>query len=342
MTENTQSQRHEKELAERRIRGGLPLLAPARLRQLRRARRPDRHHAAGPRGPAAMDLPGPLPPRPLLLHAPAGAGGAAARDLHRLAPARDVGRGRGRPVLRPPVGLPPLGALRDLRRVRGSSRRGGRLRGPETRRRRARRRGARQDRRPGPAPARARGDRSRRLRRDLRPARPLPVDRDRLRADRVPRRTDLAAGILRGPPASTIGRIRPRFRAEPGSNRGGAPLVAARAQDRRGRSLSLERSLPRPGPLARLVESPCSPVPLLHAGGLRDFRGRVRGPRLCPAGGRPVLSLDHAASGDRRSGPGRNDARPSHHGAPVRGLHDGLEPDRGDEPPRERFSRRLP
>src|SRR6266511_5956001 len=47
------------------------------------------------------------------LHAPARAGSAAARDLHRLAPARNVGRGHGRRVFRPPIGLHPLGALRD-------------------------------------------------------------------------------------------------------------------------------------------------------------------------------------------------------------------------------------
>ena len=49
------------------------------------------------------------------------------------------------------------------------------------------------------------------------------------------------------------------------------------------------------GSVARLVEPPRLAVPLLHAGGVRDLRRRVRGPRLRHAGGRPVLPLDHAA-----------------------------------------------
>ena len=123
------------------------------------------------------------------------------------------------------------------------SRRGGHLRGPETRRRRARRRGARQDRRSRPAPARARRDRRRRLRRDLLPARALPVDRNRRRADRFLRRPDLAPGILRRPTASRPGGGRPGFGAEPGSNRGGPPFVG-RARSESARPVSSSGALP--------------------------------------------------------------------------------------------------
>ena len=75
-----------------------------------------------------------------------------------------------------------------------TSRSRGHLRGLETRRRRARRRRAAQDRGSRPAPARSRRDRGRRLRGDLHSARAIPVDRVRLRADRISRRAGSGRG----------------------------------------------------------------------------------------------------------------------------------------------------
>ena len=72
-------------------RRGVPLLAEARLRELRRTRGPDRDHASRSRRPEALDLRAALPARAQLLHGAAGSGGAAARDLHRLAAC--IGRG---------------------------------------------------------------------------------------------------------------------------------------------------------------------------------------------------------------------------------------------------------
>src|SRR6267154_52642 len=76
---------------------GPALLAEARLYQLWRAGGTDCHHADGARRPEEMDRPGAFSPRAQLLHAAARAGGAAARDLLRLAVApcpRRAGRGR--------------------------------------------------------------------------------------------------------------------------------------------------------------------------------------------------------------------------------------------------------
>ena len=81
----------------------VPLLAPPRLHQLRRARRPDRDHASRTGRRAALDLGGALPARAQLLHGAAGAGGTAARDLHRLAHAPDLGRHRRRRAVRAAV-----------------------------------------------------------------------------------------------------------------------------------------------------------------------------------------------------------------------------------------------
>ena len=91
---------------------------------------------------------------PQLLHAAAGSGSAAARDLHRLAHAPHGGRDRRRRVLRHPVGLHPARAVLHLRRLRrgaGGRRRARRL---QAGRGRDRRRGGDEDRRAGAQAAR--------------------------------------------------------------------------------------------------------------------------------------------------------------------------------------------
>ena len=97
----------------------VPLLAEARIHQLRRADRADRDHARGAGGKEALDQRGALSSRAELLHVAARTRGAAARNVCRLAAAQDVrwcGRGR---ALRHPVDVHPVGAelrLCDLRR----------------------------------------------------------------------------------------------------------------------------------------------------------------------------------------------------------------------------------
>src|SRR2546427_2440455 len=66
------------------IRGGVSLLAQARLYQLRRADGTDRDHASRIGRAPALDLGTSLSACPELLHGVAGAGGATARDLYRL------------------------------------------------------------------------------------------------------------------------------------------------------------------------------------------------------------------------------------------------------------------
>src|SRR5687768_16382023 len=67
------------------VRRGAPLLAEARVHQLRRADWTDRDHAPGAGREEALDQRGPLSPRAQLLHAFTRARGAATRDVHRLA-----------------------------------------------------------------------------------------------------------------------------------------------------------------------------------------------------------------------------------------------------------------
>ena len=87
--------------------GGLRLLAQARLHQLRRPRRADRHHAPGTGGETPLDLRAPLPARAQLLHGAARPGGAAARHLHRLADAPHLGRHRRRHAVRAALAVHP-------------------------------------------------------------------------------------------------------------------------------------------------------------------------------------------------------------------------------------------
>ena len=80
-------------------RRGVPLLAASRLHQLRRPGRPDRADASRAGRRAALDFRSAIPARAQLLHAAARSGGAAARDVHRLAHASHLGRHRrGRAV----------------------------------------------------------------------------------------------------------------------------------------------------------------------------------------------------------------------------------------------------
>ena len=71
------------------LRRSLSRLAAGRRAQLRRPGRPDRGDASHPGRGEELDLRRPLPARAELLHAAAGAGGAAACDLYRLAAAPD-------------------------------------------------------------------------------------------------------------------------------------------------------------------------------------------------------------------------------------------------------------
>ena len=98
-------------------RRGVPLLAAARLHQLRRPRGPDRDHASRARRRAALDLRVAVPARAQLLHGAAGPGGAAARHLHRLAHAPHVGRHRRGRAVRAAVARDPRRAVVALHGV---------------------------------------------------------------------------------------------------------------------------------------------------------------------------------------------------------------------------------
>ena len=136
---------------------------------------------------------------------------------------------------------------------------------------------------------------SRRVPRHPVPARSLSVDHPRRRDRGVRVRTNLARSVRRsrsGPaeseesdPASEQSHSQDRDRA----------IVAADREDRTGRTRPLAPALSRAGLAAGLVEHAGAPVPFLHAGGARDFRGSVRRARLRDAGGGAVVSLDHSA-----------------------------------------------
>ena len=97
------------------------------------------------------------------------------------------------------------------------------------------------------------------------------------------------------PPRARRPEQEPTRPTRPRSTERSPPVLAACAPHRRRPASFSGRSPPRAGCRARLVEPSRPPVPLLHPGGLRDLRRRVRRPRLRHAGGRRVLSLDHAA-----------------------------------------------
>src|SRR5207302_10637775 len=73
------------------FRRSFPLLAQARLHQLRRTYGADRDHAPGSGRAETLDLREALPPRSQLLHGAAGTGSAATRHLYRLDDAPDLG-----------------------------------------------------------------------------------------------------------------------------------------------------------------------------------------------------------------------------------------------------------
>ena len=82
------------------LRRGIPPVDEDRLAQFRRAGRADRAHASRAGRAPALDQRSAIPACAQLLHAAARPGGAAARDLHRLAPAPYVGRHRCRRLVR--------------------------------------------------------------------------------------------------------------------------------------------------------------------------------------------------------------------------------------------------
>ena len=91
----------------RRLRRGLALLAEARLHQLRRAGRADRHHAQRTGRTPPLDQREAFPACAELLHAAARARGAAAGHLHRLADAPHLGRHRRRRAVRAALAVHP-------------------------------------------------------------------------------------------------------------------------------------------------------------------------------------------------------------------------------------------
>ena len=78
------------------FRRSVPAVAQDRMHQLRRSGRADRHDAPHGRRREEMARRAALPACAELLHAAAGAGGAKARDLHRLGAARRARRPGGR------------------------------------------------------------------------------------------------------------------------------------------------------------------------------------------------------------------------------------------------------
>ena len=93
---------------------GVRLLAAAGLHQLRRAGRADRDHASRPGRGATLDFGEAVPARAQLLHAASRARGPAARDLHRLADAPNLGRHRRGGAVRAAVARDPGGVVLDL------------------------------------------------------------------------------------------------------------------------------------------------------------------------------------------------------------------------------------
>jgi chromate transporter len=71
------------------------------------------------------------------------------------------------------------------------------------------------------------------------------------------------------------------------------------------------------------------------------FRRRLRRAGLCRPGGGRHLPLAQAGRDAGRARPGRNDARPAHHGDPVRRLPRRLPPARRAQPLRRRHARRA-
>ena len=116
------------------LRRGVQGLAQDRLPVVRRAGRPDRHDASRRGRREEMDRRAAVPARAELLRAVAGAGGAEARDLYRLAAARRARRACGRHPVRAAGRVRDAGAEPALR---------ARARHPDRRRRAVRHQGGR-------------------------------------------------------------------------------------------------------------------------------------------------------------------------------------------------------
>ena len=191
--------------------GGLGLLAQARLHQLRRSRRTDRHDAPRTGGEAPLDLRAPLSACAQLLHVAARARGDPVGHLHQLAASRRARCPGRRGALLPARLRPAVGAGGRLSRLRRRPRGAGDLlrdqarsgrRGPV--RRLAHRLAGAQERG-------ADGHRSPGLRRHLCLRDRLPLDRARRRHPGCHRRPADARQVPRrrtatGAPRSAMGR----------------------------------------------------------------------------------------------------------------------------------------
>ena len=293
------------------LRRGLPRLAQDRLHQFRRAGRPDRHDAPHAGRREKVDRRAAFPARAQFLHAAAGAGGAEARDLHRLGAARRARRARRRHPVRAAgragdAGLEPRLCARARRRVdrRRAVRHQGRGAGD-------RGRGAdphRQARAEDPTADRAR---RRGVRRHLLSQRAVPADRRGRGADR------LSGGALGAAADGPEGRgCRPRARCA-----GPLAAVLPRGRHRRDRLVGAGRACgARARPRACAGEH--RHVLLQARGG--ELRRRLRAARLHGAAGGRDASLDDRARDGRRPRPRRDHAGAAHSGDAVRRLSRGF------------------
>ena len=115
------------------LRRSLSGLAAGRRAELRRPGRADRGDAPHPGRGEELDLREPVPACAELLHAAAGPGGAAARDLYRLADAPDRRRHHGRRAVHPARHHRHHGAELHLRGLRQCRLRRGAVLRPEGR-----------------------------------------------------------------------------------------------------------------------------------------------------------------------------------------------------------------
>ena len=176
-----------------------------RLAQFRRTGRADRAHASRAGRAPALDQRGAIPACAELLHAVARPGGAAAGDLHRLAPAPYVGRHRRRRIVRAAGHARDAGPELALRSLLCTGTGGGAVLRPQSCSARGRDRS-----RVAHRPSRAEeplhgGARRRGLPRDLFLQSAVSVDRRGRGADRA-RRTTNRAAVLRTGDASGLSR----------------------------------------------------------------------------------------------------------------------------------------
>ena len=294
------------------LREAFQRLAARRVPELRRAGRPDRGHAPHPGRGEALDFGSAISARAQLLHAAAGARGAAARDLYRLADAPHAGRHHGRRAVRHSRHHRDHGAELRLCRLRQrAGDRGAVLRAQG---------GGARDRAGGRVPHRqalaqeqrdgvARG---RRVRRHLLFQHPVPHHHPRRGADRLCRRLERRRRVSdqerpwRRQARRWRGRQPPRRRA---SRRTPARRVARalRVVERLARAVarSGDRDHRHVGQRQRLQPD----RDLLQQDGDGDLRRRLRGARLRRAAGGRELRLAQARRDARRPRHGRNHAR---------------------------------